>query len=304
MADNESGTTEARQILEGISSLAAERRREAQPALDNPLPPWLLEVIQTEVVYTINPRVFPLRVAAFGALTDLLKEKYSLRFARPRGAMYGRSDVSDQDVAAALIQSNERVRFENGRFMRTAIDFSVIRSVNFDFETIHVVVEGVSKIAELVIADVAEMVWAAAGAQKKWDDIHAGVQLIGYATSTLVDLGISFETFLSPAVRGFCDDHLLEGERYSLETGRRSARHQFGVSPTLKAIWALDEVTLRVFLFDQMTGRSESTRIDVGVVSRDSMGTGRVRVYSELPFNMHLECVDALRSSLGSKSGA
>jgi hypothetical protein len=145
---------------------------------------------------------------------------------------------------------------------------------------------------------VAEIVWAAAGAQKRWDDIRNGVQLIGYGTATMVDLGVPLENVLSVAVQSFCNDHLLGGEKYALETGRRSVRHQFGVSPTLSGIWALDEVTIKFFLFDQKTGRSESTRMDVGVTARDSMGTGRVRVYSELPFNKHVECIAALRTTL------
>ncbi|MDO8531504.1 MAG: hypothetical protein Q7T26_04945 [Dehalococcoidia bacterium] len=296
---NESVTAEARQILEGISTIAAERRREAQPALDRVLPKWLLEVIQTEVVYTMNPRTFPLRVAAFSALTDLLKEKYSVSFARPtKNAAFSRTDITDQDIGNALIRSDEGIRFENGRFMRTATDFDVIRSININYETIHVIVQGVREIAELIVADVAEMVWAAAGAQKRWNDIRNGIQLIGYGTATQVDLGVPFEHCLSPAVQWFCQNQLLDGEKYALETGRRSVRHQFAVSPTLNGIWALDEVTINLFLFDQRTGRSETTRLNIGVTTRDSAGTGIVRIYSELPFNKHLECIAALREAI------
>ena len=102
-------------------------------------------------------------------------------------------------------------------------------------------------------------------------------------------------------VRGFCQDHLLEGERYAVETGRRSVRHMFEVSPTVSAVWGLDDIRIKLFLFDQRTGRSETTRLDIGVTARDSMGTGRVRIYSELPFNKHVECIAALRETIASE---
>ena len=78
--NDERQTAEAKGILEGISAIAAKRRRDAEPALERPIPEWLLEIRQTEVVYTINPRMLPITVASFPALSEVLREKYSLHF--------------------------------------------------------------------------------------------------------------------------------------------------------------------------------------------------------------------------------
>lgn len=291
-------TSEARQILEGISAVAAKRRREAQAALERPLPAWLLEIMQTEIIYTINPRMLPVKVASFTALLELLREKYGVRFVLPPpGPIRTEARLSEEEIGAALLRADERVRFEHGKFMRTSTDFDVIRSININNESIHVVVQGVSETAELVVAEVAEVLWAAAGAERRWDQIKTGVHLIGYATATLVDLGFPFERILATEFREFFREQMMQGKRYAYETAPRSARHQFEVSPTLTAVWALDEVIVKLFLFDSVTGRSETTRLQIGVTRRDLMGTGRVRVYSELPFQKHIECLQAMRSA-------
>lgn len=293
-------TAEAKGILESISAVAAKRRREAAPALERSMPEWLLEIRQTEVVYTLNPRMIPLAVTSFPVLHALLKERYSLGFGQPDlGPIPVKSELSEAEIGQALLRSKKRVRFENGRFSRSPVDFDIIRSVNIDFESIHVVVGGVSEVAELVVADVAEMLWAAAGAEKRWDQLETEVQLVGYATATMIDLGISFEEFLSPQLLEFINSDVLSGSRYAHETGRKSARLQFELAPTLQATWGLDDLRLKFFLFDTATGRYETTRMDFSVLTRDTVGTGRVMVYSELPFQKHLECLEALRAACG-----
>jgi hypothetical protein len=303
MAENDGTTTEARQILEGISAVAAERRREAQPALERQLPPWVLEVSQSEVVYTINPRALPLGVASFATLSQLLREKFHVGFVRPNLAIRADTELSDEQVGAALLRAGERVNFEGGRFMRMSSDFDVIRLISINNESIHVSVEGVSEIAELAVADVAEMVWAAAGAGKRWDEIRRGVQMVGYATGTLVDLEVPFEAILSDGFRDFAKAHLISGERFACRTGRRSSRHKFDVSPSTTAVWGLDDVVVKLFLFDSVTGRSEETRLKLSVPTRDTVGTGRIGVTSELPFHEHVKCIEALRNALTTKKG-
>lgn len=128
---------------------------------------------------------------------------------------------------------------------------------------------GVSEMAELVTAEVAEILWAAAGAQKRWDEVKADVQLVGYATSTLIDLGFPFERILAAEFREFFASQVMQGSRYAYESGRRSARHEFKVSPTLTGVWGLDDVTVQLFLFDTVTGRSEQTRLQLGVTTRE-----------------------------------
>jgi hypothetical protein len=290
-------TSDARQILERISAVAAQRRREAQPALDRPLAEWILEVIQSEVVYTLNPRMLPIRLVSFTSLRELLYERFAVRFVRPDlGPLPTDPQLSDDQLGSALLPSGRTVRFENGRFRRTADDFDAIRSINIDDESIHVAVQGVSSVAELIVADVAEIIWAAAGALRRWDEIKAAASLVGYATDTEIDLGMPLEKLLSVEFRDFMASDVLDGKCFAYETARRSARHKFNVSPDLTATWGLDRISLQFYLFDGKTGRSDITKMYFRVPTRDLVGTGRIVVYSELPFNKHIECLGALRS--------
>jgi hypothetical protein len=190
------------------------------------------------------------------------------------------------------------MRFENGRFPKSRNEFVVIGSASLNNESIGVVVEGVSEIADLIVADVAEMVWLSAGMQKPWDDIKKGVQLIGYATTTMVDLGFPPERLLNSKLLDFIKSDMLDGKRYASDMGRRSIRHNFMTSPTLTSTFALEELNLNFHLFDTVTGRSESVRLGFRITVRDYAATGRVLVFSELPFDRHVECIKSLMRAI------
>lgn len=137
MTENDPDTSEARQILEGIStcrqasagSAGGSRATTAfLAARDHP---------DGEIVYTINPPMLPLTIAPFTTLRDLLKEKYGVRFVRPDlGPIGPEPHLADDDLGAALLRAKRRVRFQDGKFMRTGTDFDLISSINIDSESI------------------------------------------------------------------------------------------------------------------------------------------------------------------------
>jgi hypothetical protein len=81
MEANELEQSDETQGLDVISRIAEQRaeqrRREAQPILERKLPEWILEITQTQVVYTFSPRMLPLKHASFPSFMQMLKDKYS-----------------------------------------------------------------------------------------------------------------------------------------------------------------------------------------------------------------------------------
>lgn len=207
---------ESTQQADAISRIAEQRRREAQPVLEQKLPEWVLETARTEVMYTFSPRMLPLQHASFPMLLKMLQEKYSLKFEPPDFGAF-RPDMSDDELGAKLLVNlgDKAIQFGNGRFQKSRNDFDVIRSVTLNYETIQVAVEGISEIANLIVADVAEMIWASTGVQKGWDEIKKGIQLIGYGTATLIDLGFPCEDFLNPKLTAFIKSQMIDGKKYA-----------------------------------------------------------------------------------------
>lgn len=85
------------------------------------------------------------------------------------------------------------------------------------------------------------------------------------------------------------------------EMGRQSSRYNFKVSPASLSIFAIDDLNLNFYLFDQVTGRSETVKFRFSVTTRDLVGTGRIVVISELPFEKHIECLQELIDVMQSK---
>jgi hypothetical protein len=209
-------------------------------------------------------------------------------------------NIDDDELGSLLLSdlSDRRLEFENGRFQKTASDFDVIKSLSFNYESIHVNVGGVGEVAELVVADAAEMVWASTAVAKRWTEIKQGVQLISYGTATYVDLGFPFEDLLHNDLNKFFKAQVIDGTKYASAMGAYSIRNSFKKTPSISAIYGLDDLTIKVFLFNTITGRSESVQIRFSVTSKDTIGTGIVLVVTEMPFETHINFIDTLRNTM------
>lgn len=83
MSSNNAQTSQPHEMLDVISEVAEQRRRNAQPVLDRRLPDWVLEVFQSDVIYTFNPRMLPIKQASFSIFMELLQERYGVKFKSP-----------------------------------------------------------------------------------------------------------------------------------------------------------------------------------------------------------------------------
>lgn len=285
------------QALRDITEIAEQRRRLAQPSLSKSLPEWILEIGLTEALYTLSPRVLPLKQISFAALADILKRRYNVRFKRPDLGPFVPADVTDDQIGQSILASADpELTFTDGRFPRTTNDFVVIRRIQINDESILAGVQGTGEVADLIVAEVAEAIWGSAGVTKDWSSIEPSVQLKAYGSGTIVDLGWPFEDMLSEGLRGFVQERITSDGGFANSMGRLSARHQFLPNGDFTSLATLSEVTLKVHLFDRKTGRPDSARLHFSVSTKDTEGTGIVLVSSELPFADHVQLLSELRS--------
>lgn len=292
-----------------LSEIAEQRREILKKDLAKPIPDFVLATDQAEVAYTIEPVMLPFALMEFDAFQNELRQKYRLSFSKPSLA---RSLVSIADDDAKLDSAQVRdlldddnlpsdvLQFTGGCFPVGRDDFVPIRSVRLNRETIHVVVQGNSKVADLMVKEIAEELWASTGTPKRWDDIKRMVQMIRYGTATKVNFGIPLEEFLSASVRSFVDRQFVHGHGYATAMTARSARDGFRPAPKTTVAWTVDDVRLSFHVFNLVNGRAESSQFRLTARSRDEVGTGIFAAISELPFDEHVACLEELRAHLTS----
>jgi hypothetical protein len=309
MATTETNATKDTEAVDlaVISQIAEQRRENLKKDLARPVPDFIIATDQAEVAYTIEPVMLPFALMDFDAFQNALRDKYRLSFHRPSlpasliGMGQGDTKIGAPQVRDLLDEDkllSDTLEFTDGRFPVGRDDFVPIRSVTLNRETIHVVVQGNSKVADLVVKEVAEEIWTGTGSPKRWDDIRSMVQMISYGTATKVKFGMQLEEFLSPGIRSYIDQECVSGKRYASGMTSRSARDNFQPPSKTSVVWTLDDIKILFHVFNTVNGRSERAQFRFVVRSRDEEGTGIFAAVSELPFDEHVECLVQLREHL------
>lgn len=282
-----------------LSDVAKKRRTEAKEVLEKRTPDLIKAIRRSEVAFTIDPVMLPYSQMDFTLFRESLARAYNSKFKLPdlshlQKALGTKSllAITEDQAAQLLLGLNDpTLIFENGRFPVSRNEVVTIPTIRLDDESVHVAVEGVSKIAELVVAEVVEAVWASTGVEKRWDEVKQHIQLVKYGTATKVDLGFPAERFLHPTLRRFFDEHVIGGQKFAAAMGALSARDSFGPSPSAEAIYNLDELHVNFHRFDSLTGRYERTALRFSTVTKDDARTGVVVISSQLPFDQHVDCL-------------
>jgi hypothetical protein len=287
---------------------AQERHAEAQREAQREHPDFVLDIDVSEVIYTMPPRVLPLQHIDLNRLTTLLHEKWGLlpdpsnlkldSFLESR-SLEEVAAIRTSELMERVVRSTDpNVAFTSGKYPVSDFEFVPVLSVRLNFESVIVKVAGVSRVAEVVAAEAVEAVWAAAGAARPWSAVEPHVQRVGYATGTRVDLGAPFEALLSGPTRAFLDEQMIAGPRYAAHMGHYHALPTLGPRPNAVCTYALDEVILRVSWFDPETGLNSTTNMKFTVTSKADYRSGIVRVWSELPYDVHVACLAGLISAI------
>jgi hypothetical protein len=293
------------QLVSQLAQEQAERRHaEAQRAAQREHPDFVLDIERSDVVYTLPPRFMPLEHVEFDKLRRLLHDKWGLTLdlsSLKLDAVLGPRSIeqvaglSEDELMQLVLRSGDpNIAFGAGKYPVSDFDFVPVLGVRLNYESVMVKVAGVSRVAEVVAAELVEAVSTSAGAARPWSDIEPHLQRVGYATATRINLGAPFEALLSTPTRRFLDEQMIDGPRYAAHMGYYHARPRLGPPPRAVCTYALDDLSLRFAWFDPETGVSTATNMKFSVTSKADYRSGIVLVWSELPYDIHVACLEQL----------
>jgi hypothetical protein len=294
-------------VSDAIGELARARRERVIEAVPSPQPPWLESIDAGEITYIFRARALPFRQMDPQAFTQALREAYGLTLGRldlsPLLTQIPREELarlSEREMLEHLVRTEGgQLTLTNGKFTQRN-DFYAINIVNIDFESIQVQVAGPTVVAEAVAQDVAEMVWAAVGVTKQWPAIESNLMLIGYGTSTRVNLPGGSHLLLNPGLWAFLQGNLNEGPAFAKDLAATPAPAP-GAAQTDQVVGVptLDSVEIRIGILNLTTGSEEPASLEFDVRARSDHGSGRVRVTTQLAYERHVELLGALVEALG-----
>lgn len=294
-------------VVDPYADLARKRRESVEKEAQAPKPSFVTGVEHSEVVYNFHPAALPFVDVDPTVLSEQLKADYDLTLGRTDFSPLLKSIAREQllqmdeaEILRRLVRSRDTIlQFEGGRFpLRN--DFVPIRSVDVSWESILVRVGGVSRVAEVVAGEVIETMWRLAGAQKRWQDIQEHIQMIGYGTTTRVQLPFLAEKLMNPLLTRAFKDSLSTGSEYVREMGR-VRRGNDGVETI--AVSTLDELHVEVSKFDPATGTNSQNLVRFSVIAKSDHGTGRLSISSHLPYELHIRWLSELFDALSDDKG-
>jgi hypothetical protein len=287
------------EVQDPISEFAQKRRAEAEAESARPKPDFIQSVDQSEVVFTLSPAGIPFRQTRLAELNASLQTMYGLQVVGPDFSPLLKTMSRDQlaamdeaELYGRLMRANDtRLRWEEGRFPLRD-DYVAIQSVNLNYESVHVVVRGVSQIADVIVKEIIEKVWELAGSKKKFSDVEPLVQLVAYGTRTRLSLGYGPECLLNPRLLKYLDDSVTSGNGFATAMGRTRANAD-GPDPVF-AIAALDDLQIVIRKFNQANGYSEDAKIGFSVTAQSDFRTGRLLASTGLPYEQHVALLSSL----------
>ena len=243
------------------------------------------------------PAVMPRRHADMGTLSARLEEKFGVSLDTSKyKTITGGNPVETVQLLNHLVENDETLFFKNGllRFEESSRS-TPIRLIVISTEEISATVIGSTTESDWIAQKVLEEVWAAAGAQRNWEQLKSGVQLKSNTTLSEVELGRNLIDLLNPAFRSFIDDNITATDA----PGSRMGKHPFEGSALGRRLRNtttahVESIDLKVTVYDDVSGRSEDCKMRFAVGNRLAFGRGLVLVMSELDSPSHTALIQKL----------
>jgi hypothetical protein len=301
------------QLVSRVAHSSQERQESAQQAALREPPQFILDVEQSEVIYTLHPKHIPLPYIDFAKFAHALRERWGLSLdvrtlkvaptvlQRLSADSQADEEVFQREVMRHVLQEREpSFGFHGGKYPLSKSEFVRILTVKLNFESVLVAVAGKSQVAEAIAQEVLELVNESAGADRPWSVLEQEVRLIGYATKTRVALGPSsaFERLLSPRFLTFLEGDVVDGERFGAHAGSYYVKNGEIQLPDLRVVYGLDDLVVRITSFDEATAGYKETHLRFSVTARSDHHSGIVSVSSELPYDIHEKFLGRLIDSL------
>lgn len=305
------------QLVSQMADAAQERQESTQREALRERPDFILDIEQSEVRYTLPLKFIPLEHVDFTAFARTMQEQWGLTLdvrslkvdptVLHRLADESRSDdeAFESAVMKQVLPDREiSLVFRDGKYPLPQSEFVQILRVELNYEAVLVSVGGIGQVAEAIAQEVLERLNTAAGADRPWPLLAGEVLLVGHGTRTKVNLGSldAFERMLSPQLLSFLNSEVVEGRQFGAHAGGYHARHGLGPPPDSQVVVALDDLALKISSFDVSTGNSRESNMWFSVRSRGDIRSGIVSVSSELPYEIHEECLGKLIEAIGRHS--
>lgn len=287
-------TDSSQAVAEELALIADQRRERVREDLGKiAQPAYIKQVLQTEISYVIHPTALPYAQANIESFSKSLNDLYGLHFdAEPNN--------EDAGPLAHLLgrRKPNGLEFTNGRFKISSHDFIQIKRVLLTAERIHLVLLGPSTVADVIIADVVERLWASAGANKPWDQIAPMVQIKQFGTRTDVDLGFPLESLLSDRFKNFLETTCMNGASFAKEMAPKTAVADFKTIDRIMVSYVVDDINLLFNLYDPQSGSADQVKLQIRIGAKHLYGGTVCSVITELPYEQHVLCVGALIKEL------
>ncbi|MER5830240.1 hypothetical protein ABT116_05300 [Streptomyces sp. NPDC002130] len=304
-------TQNAKAALKNLTPDQARRDEVSREITASKAPGYIRTIESSEVLVHIDPDMLPYGDIDYPRFTEEMKERYNLHLDSTKLESVISNTVLDPQSQLSTLSEGQKarmsqavtesIRFRDGRFPGLGIHtYTPINAISLRSQTLHASVHGPTAVAELLIQEMFELMWAAASAPRKWesDEVQREIALKSYGTATKVDFGENILGLLSPALCGFLRENLSDGLEVAGHMMARSALDQFDPPSNVVGTVALDDLTLRFSVLDLATGRAESPYVRVAVTSKSEMGKGVADIVSELPFEDHVKLVEGIAHTL------
>ena len=289
------------------------RRSGVEEKARSSLPEFLRTIVHSMVRITMHPNLLPYHIVNHDSFLDLVKNRFRLQLGRQglglENLPVDTNTLTDNQLVGLQMKrisagEDTHISFWKGRFpLGPGNRFAGVNAVAFSREQINVDVNDRSDIAEVIVAEMFEILWQSAGEAKVWNDpdVIKGIQAKGYVTCTKVNLGVAANELLDPKLAQFLKENIDAGEQFGPRMMRRTALDNFAPSNSSTNLWTFDHLVLKVHSQDKISGVGESSNIDFDVTARHEVGRGILDLETEMPFDDHVEFTRQLLAAVQGK---
>lgn len=216
-----------------------------------------------------------------------------------------RSQVTLESLLGHALRADDaQIVFRGGHLAAQNSDRSTpIHSLILSEQNISASVAGTTDEAEYLCKRLTIMLSEIVGARRHWTAFEPHVELISYASSTVVDLGFSLTDLLSPGARNFLADDVLGQAGLGVRMRGSAKAGSSSRSDATVVVAGVRSLELEVSVLDSISGRHTESRIEFLNHTKNDLNRSRVKVMSDLKTSDHEELVLSLAAAIRAEWG-
>lgn len=250
--------------------------------------------VRATVKINIAPVAIPFSVLKHVNLEQLIFEAFKSTFDRtsmnlpPSGPA-----VSTTDLLNHVIDTEKIAKFSGGYAAFSDDSIVSIQRMGFGSQTLFATVSGTTKQAEFICKKLLELLWNAVGRDRRWAELNEYVNLVGYETSSKVDLGINGKQLFSSKFQEFLANDIGGSDGFGVKMGDlgQSTRIE---SADLIVVSSCKMVQIEIGIFDSISGKHEACSIEFIPDTTFDYNRTIFKAQSELPYDQHVRMLEKL----------